>query len=261
MSELYVMHHSTCARKALFVVLEKDILAQGLTSREITRDALRSPEYRRLNPDGLVPTFVADDGRVLVESSVIMRYLDDAFAGPGLQPADPLARASMTLWMKRVDDKYFPALQAVTVACFMKRMFEGNESGLRTMLDALTDHATRLMREDAIRHGLASRWVTEGLAQLRGMLDRMEDTLARDAYLAGETLSLADCAILPLVLRLEEFELGAAWAHRPHVAAWWARMRARPTVERLVAMADRTLLTDLTSSIAPVRADYLLALG
>ena len=50
MAELYVMHHATCARKALMALLEK---GAPVGTRELDRLYLRSPEYRALNPDGV----------------------------------------------------------------------------------------------------------------------------------------------------------------------------------------------------------------
>src|SRR6218665_1455887 len=97
MPQLYVMHHATCARKALFALLEK---GADLPTVEVERAYLVTPEYRAMNPDGVVPALLLDDGGALVESSVIMRYIDEAYDGPPLQPADPLRRARMDLWMK-----------------------------------------------------------------------------------------------------------------------------------------------------------------
>ena len=73
MAKLYVMHHSTCARKVLFTMIEKGAEIETI---EVEREFLRSEEYRALNPEGVVPTLVRDDGTPLVESSVIMRYID-----------------------------------------------------------------------------------------------------------------------------------------------------------------------------------------
>ena len=54
------------------------------------------PEYLRLNPNGVVPTLV-HDGRVVLESSVICQYLDEAFPARALMPADPAGRARASL--------------------------------------------------------------------------------------------------------------------------------------------------------------------
>jgi glutathione S-transferase len=259
MAQLYVMHHATCARKALFALLEK---GAPLPTMEVDRDYLRSPEYRRLNPDGLVPTLLLDDGEVLTESSVIMRYLDEAYDGPRLQPEDAIGRARMNLWMQLIDEKYFPALGAITIATFMRRMFgtPPDEERLAVMLDSLTDFATRVMREDTIRRGLESPFVEAGLRQLRAMLRRMNDTLQRDPWLAGDSLSLGDCAMVAIILRLEEFGLAEAWQGTA-VSRWWERINSRPSLQRLLGLADQALLTELTSSVSEARGHFLRKLS
>lgn len=259
MPKLFVMHHATCARKALFTLLEKNA---PLPTVEVERAYLVTPEYRAINPDGLVPTLLLDDGTVLVESSVIMRYIDEVYDGPALQPADPLARARMNLWMKFIDERYFPALGAPTIATFMRRMFgtPPDEARLQAMLGSLTDYYTRVMREDCIRVGPSSSFVEAGLGKLREMLDGMEGILGRQAWLAGESLTLADCATVPIVLRLNEFGLADAWNDRPGVARWWRQLLARPAMQRLLDMADKTLLAEVTSSVDDVRERFLARL-
>jgi glutathione S-transferase len=54
------------------------------------------PRVAAHNPDGRSPLFW-HDGFSLIESAIILQYLDEAFAGPPLQPADPQLRARMRL--------------------------------------------------------------------------------------------------------------------------------------------------------------------
>lgn len=261
MAELLVMHHATCARKVLFTLFEK---RAPIERRELQREYLRTADYRRLNPDGVVPTFVDDAGRPLVESSLIMRYLDEAYDGPALQPADPWERIKVDLWLKRVDEKYFPALGAITAATFIRSMFGDplDEVRLKVMLDAMVNHADRVMREDCVRQGLSSAFVTAGLVVLRKMLDDIEATLDDRDWLVGDTISLADCAMLPIILRFAEFRLDGAWANRPRVAAWWARLEGRSSTKRLVELADRQLIDEVIASMSDeARRYYLDALG
>jgi glutathione S-transferase len=56
------------------------------------------PEYRRLNPNGRIPT-IEDDGFVLWESNSIMRYLCDTRGGEALYPREAKARASIDRWL------------------------------------------------------------------------------------------------------------------------------------------------------------------
>jgi glutathione S-transferase len=58
----------------------------------------RSPDYLRLNPNGLVPVWI-DDAGVLWESNSICRYLALRHGRTDLLPADPFARAQVEKWM------------------------------------------------------------------------------------------------------------------------------------------------------------------
>ncbi len=58
----------------------------------------RDPEYLRLNPNGLVPT-IADDGFVLWEANVIVRYLAAKHGRGTLCPEDLTERADADRWM------------------------------------------------------------------------------------------------------------------------------------------------------------------
>ena len=57
------------------------------------------PAYLKLNPNGVVPTRV-HDGTVIVESTVIMHYLDDVFPARPLMPRDPLDRTRAHVFKK-----------------------------------------------------------------------------------------------------------------------------------------------------------------
>lgn len=60
----------------------------------------KDPEYRAMNPMGLVPTLQEDDGWSSWESNTICRYLCNAHAPDGtLYPKAPRARAEVETWM------------------------------------------------------------------------------------------------------------------------------------------------------------------
>jgi maleylacetoacetate isomerase len=70
---------------------------KGLTpEREfvhLRRGAQRGDDYLAVNPHGLVPALVTDDGRVLTQSLAIVEYLDETFPSPPLLPPDVAGRA------------------------------------------------------------------------------------------------------------------------------------------------------------------------
>jgi glutathione S-transferase len=96
MLELYHNDMSTCAQKVRFALVEKGVSWEGRHLDLRARDH-QTPEYLRLNPNAVVPTIV-HDGTVIIESTVINEYIDDAFAGPALRPVDATGRARMRLW-------------------------------------------------------------------------------------------------------------------------------------------------------------------
>jgi len=53
----------------------------------------RSDDYLALNPQGLVPMLVADDGTILTQSLAIIEYLDEVHPAPPLLPVTPAERA------------------------------------------------------------------------------------------------------------------------------------------------------------------------
>jgi maleylpyruvate isomerase len=62
-------------------------------SRHLRRGEHRAPDYLALNPQGLVPTLLLDDGRCLTQSLAIIEWLDDLYPNPPLLPAEPFLRA------------------------------------------------------------------------------------------------------------------------------------------------------------------------
>lgn len=55
----------------------------------------RAPAYLAVNPQGLLPSLVTDDGAVLTQSLAIVEYLDEIAPEPALLPADPVLKAKV----------------------------------------------------------------------------------------------------------------------------------------------------------------------
>src|SRR5262252_10718055 len=96
---LYNAPQSTCSQRVRFV-----LNAKGLPFEEVKLDLLAGdqlkPDYLRLNPNGVVPTLV-HDGAVVIDSSVIIEYLDEVFPqGESFTPRDPAGRAAMRALMR-----------------------------------------------------------------------------------------------------------------------------------------------------------------
>ena len=85
MLELYHNVNSVCAQKIRIALKEKSIEAED--HMMTLRGDQYEPAYIKLNPNAVVPTLVHDD-QPIIESSLILYYLDDAFPNPPLMPKD-----------------------------------------------------------------------------------------------------------------------------------------------------------------------------
>lgn len=230
MIELYHFGFSTCSQKVRLVLAEKGI---DFVSHEVNLIAggQHDPAYVKLNPKHVVPTLV-HDGRVFVESSLIIAYLDEAFPEPPLRPADALGRYAVARWIKRVDDDLHPAAPIVTFAlgprlALLQQPKEVREANLA----AIPDPVARATRRSVIEHGVAAPEFAGALGVFVDTLDAMEVELAAQRWLSGARFGLADATLLPYVLRLEHLAMDPLIerAARPRVADWLARVKTLPS--------------------------------
>lgn len=114
MLELYDNYISVCAQAVRLALAEKQLDWVKHHVRFQTNDRF-APEYLKLNPKSQVPTLV-HDGRVVVESTVILEYLEDRFQEHPLRPVDPYDRARMRIWTKKVDEGIHAACGHITFA-------------------------------------------------------------------------------------------------------------------------------------------------
>jgi glutathione S-transferase len=194
--------YSTYARTARLALEEKGVDHQ-LNEVDILTGKGHAPEHLARQPWGKVPAF-EHDGFELFETFAITRYVDEAFPGPALQPSDPKVRARMTQICGIVDSYAYGAMvgkvfwQAVVVP----------------MQGGTPDAAVMEAGLDTARQSL-----------------KVIESLMQGDLLCGSEVTLADLHLLPVLDYLVMVEAGkAALAASPKLAAWHARMSARPSV-------------------------------
>lgn len=226
-------HHgmSVCAAKVRMALAEKQVDWEGRYI-DIRAGEQRAPEYLALNPKGVVPTLV-HDGHVIIESTVICEYVNDAFDGPSLVPDGALDRAHMRLWAKRIDDGlHFPATAALTFAIAgrpgLPKAVPRRAPGMIMAMDSEAP-ANGPLRDLVETTGISATTLVAALAAFDKAIADMEMSLARNAWLAGDTLTLADIGYAPYLTRLDCLQLHWLWDQRPAVADWYQRIRARPS--------------------------------
>ena len=157
---------------------------------------LKTPDYRAMNPNGLVPTLV-DDGFVLWESNAIIRYLAAKYCGDNLWDADPARRSQADRWMEWAKSTGIPPTMGLFFAT------------VRTEPEARNPAA------------IAKR--SEAVARIWQFLDGQ---LAERPYLAGDSLTMGDIPLGALAHRY--FQMDVARPDLPHAKAWYDRLCERP---------------------------------
>jgi len=242
MLELYHNALSTCSQKVRLVLAEKGL---DFESRpiDLVGGEQHAPDYVKLNPNHVVPTLI-HEGAVLIESSLINEYLDDAFPETPLRPADPVARHALRLWVKRIDEKVHPAAPVITFAIGARPALLAQPQQVREAnIEAIPDAARRAARRSVVEHGVEAPEFAGALARFVDLLDAIQASVVPDAWLSGADFGLADAAVLPYVLRLDSMAMTPLIRARPAVADWYARVQARPCFATAVsAWAPEPLL-------------------
>jgi glutathione S-transferase len=233
--ELYHSINSVCAQKVRIALNEKGVVAED---RIMTlRGDQYEPAYLKLNPNGVVPTLV-HDGAPITESSLILYYIDEIFPKPPLMPKAPSQRYRVRLYNKLIDEYLHNSCTILTFAtAFRPAFLKMAPEAWQAEINKAPLKRRAQYKRSVIEHGLDSEFVIEALAQHKKLLSSMADSLKGGPYLAGDSFSNADCAVIPYILRLELLKLAGMWDRYPAIADWWLRMRTRPSVK--AAIFDR----------------------
>ena len=122
-----------------------------------------------------MPTLV-HDGQPIVESSLILYYIDDVFPDPPLMPKEPRLRYRVRLYNKLIDEYMHNACTIMTFATAFRPNFlkMSREAWLAEINKAPLKRRAEYKRS-VIEHGLDSEFVIDALAQHQKLLSWMAD--------------------------------------------------------------------------------------
>ena len=248
---LYFNWNAVCAMKVALCLTEKCL---DWEHRHIVLSDFEQlgEAYLKINPAGVVPALVNGDV-VVLESTVINEYLDDAFPEVRLRPTDPAALAAMRWWSKQVDDTLHPSIRPASFAQFVAvraaRMSPGE-------LENLSFRTPKREIAELWRRTAEAPYTDEELAsyvqKIRTLLVQMESHLALSPWLAGDEYSLADINMTPYFCRLTQLGKTALWVDLPHASAWWERVRQRPSFAIIDELRRRYAPPDATAAPLPL---------
>jgi glutathione S-transferase len=226
MMELYHNDMSVCAQKVRFALGEKALQWESHHLNLRAGDQ-QKPDYVKLNLNAVVTTLV-DDGKVIIESTVINEYLDDAYPEPRLRPNDAAARARLRLWTKQLDESVHAATRTISNAiAFRHQKLALGKAALQALHDRIPDPKKRAESWENITNGMDSSYFADATRRFDKLLTDMEAALRDEPWLAGKEFSLADIGYAPYILRLQDLQLQFLWDKRPHIPAWFERVGER----------------------------------
>jgi glutathione S-transferase len=120
------------------IALNLKNLPADVVFMDLDADVHRADDYRRLNPQMVLPVLVEDDGTMLFQSLAIIEYLEEKYPEPPLLPADALGRARVRALALMVACEGHPAADAAGAALSRSRTgFARHAAGsLAAALDA-----------------------------------------------------------------------------------------------------------------------------
>ena len=173
--------------------------------------------FLALNPEGLPPVFVEDDGKSIANAYAIAEYLDEVYFDPSLLGQTSTQRAEVRRLSAWFDEKFNGEVTHILI--FQKVL-------RRKMGQGGPDSA-------AIRMGTMA--IHDHLAYIAWLCDRRK-------WLAGNDFSLADITAAAHISCIDY--LGdVPWEKHPAAKLWYARVKSRPSF--------RDILTDVVPGLVP----------
>lgn len=168
------------------------------------------PEYRRMNPNGLIPV-MKDGDLVLWESPAILRYLGARYGGEAFWPTDPAARARLDMWAEWAKTSIAPEL---VYKVFWQLVRTASSERSQTIVDS-------------------------GVDALKTLMPRLDERLGDDTYLGGDAICFADIMVGHLLYRY--YTVPFKRAETPNVDTYYQRLQQRPAYREHVMVSYESL--------------------
>jgi glutathione S-transferase len=202
--KLYGMAGSPNVRGAMLGLTEKGVDYELVTVPPPFKD----PEHMARNPFGRVPV-MEHDGFMLYETQAILRYVDQVFAGPALQPTDARELARMNQILGIID-------------CYVFKAWSGDIA------------FERIVAPNFFKRPSDLEVIQAAVPMARTGAEAFEE-LTSSPYLTGNTFSLADIRLVPHFAWFQHTPEGETiLAGKNNLRAWFQHVSQRPSVEKLL---------------------------
>ncbi|MEN1729529.1 MAG: glutathione S-transferase N-terminal domain-containing protein [Pseudomonadota bacterium] len=169
----------------------------------VEQDRSATADLAELNPYGETPTLV-DRDMVLYGTWVVTEYLDERYPHPPLMPVDPVSRSRLRLAMYRM---YRDWIEAGTI----------------------------------IETSSGEKKIATAKKHLKDSLMASDELFGLTPFILNEELSLADCALVPLLWRLPSYDVNLTVKQAPNLHQYMDRMFRRDSFQRSLTEVERLL--------------------
>jgi glutathione S-transferase len=188
---------SPYARKARIALIEKKVNCEFVVDRP-SEPGSQVPKY---NPLSKVPVLVLDDGKGMIDSSVIVEYFDGIGSGPRLIPTEFAARIAVRQW-------------------------EALGDGITDSIVALT-HDSRYTPDC----NAAADWYQKQLKKIEAGLAAAERDIGSNEFCHGDAFSLGDICVIMALGYMDRAFGGYDWRGKyPGLKRYAEKLGTRPSV-------------------------------
>jgi glutathione S-transferase len=166
---IYGIPLSPHVRAARMAAIEKGI---SHTVEMADFEDMKTPEHFAVYPFGRIPAMRHGEN-VIWETQAICRYIDEAFEGPALMPADPLGRAHVEQWLSAANDYFANTMLSRYAAKYILAQIQETEP----------DHQA----------------IEEAIPAIEELLEKIDHALKDKTYFVNDTLTLADLRVMALI--------------------------------------------------------------
>ncbi|XP_040290697.1 glutathione S-transferase omega-1-like isoform X1 [Bufo bufo] len=196
---IYGMRFCPYVQRAILV-----LVAKGIKHEVVNINLKNKPDwFFEKSPLGLVPSIETSDDKIIYESLIICDYLDEAFPGVKLTPADPYEKAQQKILLEQFNEVRILAFNILLA---------------RTKNEDYTELKTRVFEK----------------------FKPFEEVLTKRniPYLGGESLSMIDYMIWPWFERLHVSDITEVLEKMPRINAWYKLMLQDPAVKQTFSQPD-----------------------